>query len=68
MDLYSLPKDMLVKMISTIQEETEKKYKFHVDFYEKVKSCVDRCSVPGCDAMGMEQVAINCDYIHMRRM
>jgi hypothetical protein len=33
MDLYNLPKDMLVKLVSEIQEETEKRCK---EIYEKV--------------------------------
>lgn len=45
MDLYSLPKDMLVKMISTIQEETEKKYKSHMELLQKIYPHLEKCVI-----------------------
>lgn len=51
MDLYSLPKDMLVKLICTIREDTEKKNKDDLELLEKIKPYVQRCKQPNCESI-----------------
>lgn len=70
MDLYSLLKDMLVKMISTIQEETEKKYKDYESYKRKwktIKSEVICCSFPDCDAMMLSRSRIMLKCYEIRQ-
>jgi len=38
-NLYDLPKDMLIKLITTIQDEVEKKYKY-IEDYEELSLCM----------------------------
>lgn len=54
-DLYDLPKDILVKIISTIQEQTEERYEkiieernFFNDFLIKRGYRIQKCSFSGC--------------------
>ena len=55
-DLYSLPKDMLVKLVSMIREDTIKEYEEKIELYQE-KNCVMKnlkiyheCSFPKCRA------------------
>lgn len=61
MDLYSLPKDMLVKMISTIREDTAKEY----EPYKKVcqKLGVSWCSYPKCEVFSYEGNLVFCEFV-----
>ena len=77
MDLYSLPKDMLVKLISTIREDTIKeitsKYREKIDFVsyvlesENETNSLTECDFPGCNSMEIgitnEDYSFGCKYM-----
>ena len=53
MELYSLPKDILIKLISTIREDTIKEYDEKIKFIkEEFNHCIsiEKCSFLNCDA------------------
>lgn len=67
MDLYSLPKDMLVKMISTIRKDMEKEYQPYKDVFEEIKPYLKRCMHHGCKAITIfknydEHIYLNCHF------
>jgi len=54
-DLYSLPKDMLIKLVSTIREDTIKevtdKYEEKFNFIMKSGNFIDECDFSDCDSL-----------------
>ena len=67
-DLYSLPKDMLVKLVSTIREDTVKEYEEklkdleeELKIYEKVELAY--CDILECPKKWPNTKAYNDDYL-----
>ena len=57
MSLYELNKDMLVKLVTTIQEETEKKYRLIEKQYNALKDFADYKTIICNDK--------NCENVHV---
>lgn len=66
MNLHDLPKDMLVKLVSTIEEETKKKYEDEIrklrireslcnKFLQETGFHIEKCSFPKCESLWINQ-------------
>lgn len=66
MDLYKLPKDMLIKLITTIEEETKNKYEVKMKAYREILFIsgikYSICNEEGCGEKSISLPFQQCDY------
>jgi len=73
-NLYSLPKDLLIKLIARIRDDTEKEYEKKLEYYKIRFDLMDKsrysqrypigfneCTYPGCEALQ----AADGEYDHL---
>ena len=62
-NIYSLPKDLLFKLICTIREDLDKKYQNEIkELEEGLKECeifIDRCRNEGCSKFNIMKNGLN---------
>jgi hypothetical protein len=75
MSLYELNKDMLIKLIMTIQEDTSKELNEIIDFLISCPRNFKKCEMENCKALGISEkivgvllndinlVPLRCNYI-----
>ena len=65
MDLYSFPKDILVKMLSTIREDTKKDYEIYKNKWEKIENNSNVLKCSNCSSFTIEYILnIECEEIN----